>query len=94
MSKSIKVLAPVVLAGLISGMAFADAPVHAVMYELTYNKATYEITHAQVIGGYATLDKCKDATSKVMLLGLGGLEKDEQMSMLCVSKDGGVSKVE
>ena len=66
----------------------ADVPakpvsIQAVMYEFTYNAQTRAITHAQVIGGYATVDDCRDAMPKVVTMGMPQLESGEQMQLQC-----------
>jgi len=75
-------------------IVFADEPVRAevpakpvsiqaVMYEFTYNAQTRAITHAQVIGGYPSVDDCRDAMPKVATMGIPQLESGEQMQLQC-----------
>lgn len=69
-------------------VAFCDEPatsntVQAVMYEFSYNTQTLAITHAQVIGGYPSVDKCREAMLKVVAMGLPKLESGEQMQLQC-----------
>lgn len=78
-------LCPVVLA---DEQVKADVPanpvnIQAVMYEFTYNTQTRAITHAQVIGGYASVDDCRDAMPKVVTMGMPQLESGEQMQLQC-----------
>jgi hypothetical protein len=57
--------------------------VHAVMFELTYNAQTLEVTHAQVVGGYPSVDACKEAMPKVVAVGAPQLDQGEQMQLEC-----------
>jgi hypothetical protein len=57
--------------------------VQAVMYEFTYNLQTLAITHAQVIGGYPSVDECRAAMPKVAAMGSPRLEAAEQMQLQC-----------
>jgi hypothetical protein len=59
------------------------ASIQAVMYEFTYNTQTQAITHAQVIGGYATVDDCREAMPKVVAMGSPQLDSGEQMQLQC-----------
>jgi hypothetical protein len=79
---------------LICPIALADEPVkadvpvkpasvQAVMYEFTYNTQTRAITHAQVVGGYPSVDECRDAMPKVVAMGSPQLELGEQMQLQC-----------
>jgi len=58
-------------------------PVQAVMYEFTYNAQTLAITHAQVIGGYPSVDACREAMPRVVALGAPQLDSGEQMQLQC-----------
>ena len=42
--------------------------IHAVLFLLTFNSQTLEITHAQVIGGYPTLEDCRGKLSAAMAM--------------------------
>jgi hypothetical protein len=53
------------------------------MYEFTYNAQTLAITHAQVIGGYPSVDECREAMPKVVAMGSSQLESGEQMQLQC-----------
>jgi hypothetical protein len=69
-------------------IALCDEPVksntvQAVMYEFTYNTQTLAITHAQVIGGYPSVDECREAMPKVVAMGSSQLESGEQMQLQC-----------
>ncbi len=66
--------------------------VQAVMYEFTYNAQTLAITHAQVIGGYPSVDACREAMPRVVAMGLPQLDSGEQLQLQCSgirSPDGG-----
>jgi hypothetical protein len=69
-------------------LAFCAEPaksntVQAVMYEFTYNAQTLAITHAQVIGGYPSVDECREAMPKVVAMGSPQLDSGEQMQLQC-----------
>ena len=69
-------------------VAFCEEPVkadsvQAVMYEFTYNAQTLVITHAQVIGGFPSVDLCREAMPKVAATGSLQLEAGEQMQLQC-----------
>ena len=69
-------------------VASSDEPaktntVQAVMYEFTYNAQTLAITHAQVIGGYPSVDECREAMPKVAATGSPQLHSGEQMQLQC-----------
>jgi len=74
-------------------MAFAEDPVkpqpvkpdavQAVMYEFTYNAQTLVITHAQVVGGFPSLDLCREAMPRVAATGSPQLDPGEQMQLQC-----------
>ena len=66
-----------------STVALADNPVKAIMYEFTYIEATGIIDHAQVIGGYPSVDACEEAMAKVYGIGSVGLDPGEQMQLEC-----------
>ena len=57
--------------------------VQAVMYAFTYNPQTLAITHAQVIGGYPSVDLCRQAMPKVAATGSLQLDAGEQMQLQC-----------
>jgi hypothetical protein len=57
--------------------------VQAVMYEFTYNAQTLAITHAQVIGGYPSVDDCRAAMPRVAAVGSPQLDAGEQMQLQC-----------
>jgi hypothetical protein len=62
----------------------ADPPrVQAVMYEFTYRPDTLSITHAQVIGGYPSVDECREAMPRVAAMGAAQLEAGELMQLQC-----------
>jgi hypothetical protein len=76
------------LALLTCPVAFCDepakpAPVQAVMYEFTYNAQTLAITHAQVIGGYPSVDECREALPRVAAMGSSQLDSGELMQLQC-----------
>ena len=51
----------------VSSMCYAQDPeTKAVMYEFSYIEASMTIVHAQVIGGYPSVDACQEAMPKVM----------------------------
>jgi hypothetical protein len=60
-----------------------SSTVQAVMYEFTYNAQTLAITHAQVIGGYPSVDECREAMPKVVAMGSPQLDSGEQMQLQC-----------
>jgi hypothetical protein len=69
-------------------LALCDEPaksdtVQAVMYEFTYNLQTLAITHAQVVGGYPSVDECRAAMPKIVTMGSPHLEAGEQMQLQC-----------
>ena len=69
-------------------VAFCDEPVkvdsvQAVMYEFTYNAQTLVITHAQVIGGFPSVDLCREAMPRVAATGSVQLDAGEQMQLQC-----------
>jgi hypothetical protein len=53
------------------------------MYELTYNSQTLAITHAQVIGAYPSVDKCREAIPKVVAIASSQLDANERMQLQC-----------
>jgi len=53
------------------------------MYEFTYNATTLTITHAQVIGGYPSVDECREAMPRVVALGGPNLDQGEKMQLQC-----------
>jgi hypothetical protein len=55
----------------------------AVMYELTYNSQTLAITHAQVIGAYPSVDKCREAMPTVVAMASSQLDTNERMQLQC-----------
>jgi len=57
--------------------------VQAVMYASTYNAQTLAITHAQVIGGYPSVDLCRQAMPKVAATGSLQLDAGEEMQLQC-----------
>jgi hypothetical protein len=57
--------------------------IQAVMYEFTYNAQTLAITHAQVIGGYPSVDQCREAMPGVAASGSLQLGSDELMQLQC-----------
>jgi hypothetical protein len=57
--------------------------VQAIMYAFTYNAQTLAITHAQVIGGYPSVDLCRQAMPKVAATGSLQLDADEEMQLQC-----------
>ena len=61
----------------------ASNTVQAVMYEFTYNAQTLAITHAQVIGGYPSVDACREAMPRVVALGSPQLDSGEQIQLQC-----------
>jgi hypothetical protein len=68
--------------------AFCNEPeksdaAQAVMYELTYNSQTLVITHAQVIGAYPSVDKCREAMPKVVAMASSQLDSNERMQLQC-----------
>jgi hypothetical protein len=69
-------------------VAFCDEPVkadsvQAVMYEFTYNAQTLVITHAQVVGGFPSVDLCREAMPRVAATGSVQLDAGEQMQLQC-----------
>lgn len=71
-----------------SPVALCDEPakpntVQAVMYEFTYNPETLAITHAQVIGGFPSVDECREAMSKVGAMASAQLESGEKLQLQC-----------
>lgn len=82
-----KTLIPV-LALLAHPVAFCGEPelansIQAVMYAFTYNAQTLAITHAQVIGGFPSVDQCRQAMPKVAARGSLQLDSGEQMQLQC-----------
>jgi hypothetical protein len=76
------------LALLTCPLVFSDEPakpttVQAVMYEFTYNAQTLAITHAQVIGGYPSVDECREALPRVAAMGSVQLDSGELMQLQC-----------
>lgn len=72
------------LALLASALASAEGPrVQAVMYEFTYRPAEMTITHAQVIGGFPTVEECRETMPRVYAMGATQLEAGEQMQLQC-----------
>jgi hypothetical protein len=59
------------------------ASIQAIMYEFTYDTQTRAITHAQVIGGYPSVDDCREAMPKVVAMGSPQLGSGEQMQLQC-----------
>jgi hypothetical protein len=57
--------------------------VQAVMYEFTYDAQTLAITHAQVIGGYPSVDECRAAMPRVAAVGSPQLDSGELMQLQC-----------
>jgi hypothetical protein len=57
--------------------------IQAVMYEFTYNAQTLAITHAQVIGGYPSVDQCREAMPRVAANGSLQLGSGELMQLQC-----------
>jgi hypothetical protein len=57
--------------------------VQAIMYAFTYNAQTLAITHAQVIGGYPSVDLCRQAMPKVAVTGSLQLDAGEEMQLQC-----------
>jgi hypothetical protein len=83
----VKTLFPV-LALLAYPIAFCGEPdrpgsIQAVMYAFTYNAQTLAITHAQVIGGFPSVDQCREAMPKVAATGALQLDSGEQMQLQC-----------
>jgi hypothetical protein len=83
----VKRLIPV-LALLAYPVAFCSEPewadtVQAVMYAFTYNAQTLAITHAQVIGGFPSVDQCREAMPRVAATGSLQLDSGEQMQLQC-----------
>jgi len=66
-----------------STVAIADDPVRAIMYEFTYIESTGVISHAQVIGGFPSVDACEEAMAKVYGIGSVGLDAGEKMQLEC-----------
>jgi len=66
-------------------LAAADTPaaIHAVMYEFTYDAKAHVILHAQVVGGFPSVDECKEAMPRVYASGSMGLDEGEQMQLEC-----------
>jgi len=57
--------------------------VQAVMYEFTYDAQTLAITHAQVIGGYPSVDECRAAMPRVAAVGAAaGFRRADATAML------------
>lgn len=61
----------------------AKSGVHAVMYEFTYDTTTLAITHAQVVGGYPSVDECREQMPRVMATGEPQVGEGEQMQLQC-----------
>jgi hypothetical protein len=57
--------------------------VRAVMYEFTYDAESLIITHAQVVGGYPSVDACKEAMARVSALGNAQAEPGEKIQLEC-----------
>jgi hypothetical protein len=71
-----------------SPVALCDEPaksttVQAVMYEFTYNPETLAITHAQVIGGFPSVDECRQAMPGVVAMASPQLESSEKLQLQC-----------
>jgi hypothetical protein len=66
-----------------STVAMADDAVRAIMYEFTYIESTGVISHAQVIGGFPSVDACEEAMAKVYGIGSVGLDAGEKMQLQC-----------
>jgi hypothetical protein len=71
-----------ILAMLCCAPALAD-DIRAVMYEFTYNQQTLQITHAQVVGGYPSVDACREAMPRVSAVGGAQLDTDEKIQLEC-----------
>ena len=72
----------------VSLAAGADQPpekngVHAVMYALVYDAQSFEITHAQVIGGYPSLNVCRKAMTSVLAASSSQLKSNERLRLDC-----------
>jgi hypothetical protein len=61
----------------------AKSAVHAIMYEFTYDMQTLAITHAGVVGGYPSVDECRQNMSKVGVYATAQLDKGEQLQLQC-----------
>ena len=61
----------------------AHFAVHAVMYEFTYDGQTLAITHAQVVGGFPSVDECRQNMSKVGVYATAQLAEGEQLQLQC-----------
>lgn len=53
------------------------------MYAFTYDAQTLAITHAQVIGGYPSVDRCREAMPKVAAAGSLQLGSGEHLQLQC-----------
>jgi hypothetical protein len=76
-------LALVCCAAAVCGEPEKPTSVQAVMYAFTYNAQTLAITHAQVIGGYPSVDSCRQAMPKVAATGSLQLDAGEEMQLQC-----------
>ena len=68
--------------------AYGDQPqpaasVHAVMYEFTYDYKSLVITHAQVIGGYRSVELCRKAIPAVLATVAPQLSSRERARLEC-----------
>jgi hypothetical protein len=61
----------------------AQHAVHAVMYAFSYDIQTLAITHAQVIGGYPSVDDCRHNMVKVSVAATDQLATGEQLQLQC-----------
>ena len=61
----------------------ASGAVHAVMYEYTYELGSLVITHAQVVGGYGSVDLCRKAMPAVLATVAPQLGAQERARLQC-----------
>jgi len=61
----------------------AGVEIHAVMYEFTYELRSLVITHAQVVGGYASVELCRQAMPAVLATVAPQLGAQERARLQC-----------
>jgi len=67
----------------VGATAPAEPGVYAVMYALIFDARSLEITHAQVIGGYHSLEVCRKAMPSVVSASSSQLKSNERLRLDC-----------